>query len=489
MSNNKKALNIWSGLLDKYRNISEPVKASVWFTLCSIIQKGIGFLTTPLFTRFMTTEQFGKYSVYLSWNSIIIIFATLNLAGGVYNNALTKYKKEEQAVTSSFLGLSTFITGILFAVYLIFRKQLNVLFGMDTALMIAMFIQLFLEPAYQFWSTKERYNYKYKKLVATTIFITVGSPLLGIIAVLSTAYKTEARVIAYVAVVSVVSIVFYVKIFMEGRMFYNKAYWKYALCFNLPLVPHYLSQTLLNQADRLMIDKMVGSSEAAIYSIAYTVATIMQIVITAINNSLLPYTYKSLEQKDIQGLRKNSKSLLCLMVVASGLIIFLGPEIVYIVGGVQYMQAKWVIAPIALSVYFLFLYSIFANIEFYYEKTKFMMIGSCCCAAVNIILNYIFIPIYGYYAAGYTTLVCYILFALCHYLYYKKIIKEVEFYHGQIYDVRFIILLSLGGLIAMVVLLFTYRNFIIRYTLFVLIFILLFIKRKKIVQILKSLKL
>ncbi len=65
------------------------------------------------------------------------------------------------------------------------------------------------------------------------------------------------------------------------------------------------------------------------------------------------------------------------------------------------------------SVFFMFLYPLFANIEFYYEKTKFVMVASCSGALLNILLNYIFIGLYGYYAAGYTTLICYMVFFFC----------------------------------------------------------------------------
>ena len=87
----------------------------------------------------------------------------------------------------------------------------------------------------------------------------------------------------------------------------------------------------------------------------------------------------------------------------------------------------------------MFLYPLFANIEFYYEKTKFVMVASCSGALLNILLNYIFIGLYGYYAAGYTTLICYMVFSFAHYLAYKKIVDnnlELE----KIYDIKFSII-------------------------------------------------
>ena len=88
-------------LLSYYNNLSEPIKATLWFTISSIIQKGIALLSTPIFTRLLTTEEYGVYSVYQSWYSILLIFATLNLYAGVYNNGMTKWPDKRQEYTSS----------------------------------------------------------------------------------------------------------------------------------------------------------------------------------------------------------------------------------------------------------------------------------------------------------------------------------------------------------------------------------------------------
>ena len=48
-------------LLDKYKKIPAPVKAGLWFFICTVLQKGIVFLTVPIFTRLLTTEQYGLF--------------------------------------------------------------------------------------------------------------------------------------------------------------------------------------------------------------------------------------------------------------------------------------------------------------------------------------------------------------------------------------------------------------------------------------------
>ena len=374
--------------------MSAPVKASLWFAVCNIVQKGIALISTPIFTRLLTTEQYGAYTIYQSWYQIIVIFATLNLSAGVFNNGLIKYENHENEFTSSMQGLSTTITMVLFVVYLCAMNFWNNLFGLSTLFVLAMFVEMIFVPAYNFWSVRQRFEYKYRKIIITTIIIAFGSPALGIISVLSTSYKAEARVLSYVFVQIAVGLFFYVRNTIRGKKFFDKEIWKFALAFNIPLIPHYLAFQVLNQSDRIMISKMVSTGTAAIYSVAYSIAMMMTIVTSAINNSFIPYSYKALKNKDYDSIRKNTNMLLILVGGGCILAMAFAPEIIRIFAAKQYYEAIWIMPPLAASVYFMFLYPLFGNIEFFYEKTKYATIASCIGATSNIILNLIFIRIF-----------------------------------------------------------------------------------------------
>ena len=214
-------------LLNKYENLSAPVKASIWFTICNVVQKGIALISTPIFTRIMTTQQYGVYTIYQSWYQVLTIFATLNLSAGVFNNGLTKYPDKKNRLVSSLQGLSTTVTFLLFLIYIAYPKFWNDIFGMSTLFVVAMFAQLLLEPAYLFWSAEQRYRYSYKNLIFTTMIIAIGSPLIGIISVMSTTYKAEARVLSFVLVQVVLGLYFYVRAFIRGKCFFDSFFLKY----------------------------------------------------------------------------------------------------------------------------------------------------------------------------------------------------------------------------------------------------------------------
>lgn len=73
----------------------------------------------------------------------------------------------------------------------------------------------------------------------------------------------------------------------------------------------------------------------------------------------------------------------------------------------------------------IFAYSLYVNVEHYYKKTKGVTVNTLIAAGCNIILNLIFIPIFGYVAAAYTTLVSYFVALLLHARCSKKIEKKV----------------------------------------------------------------
>ena len=77
---------------ERYREMPVQIKASFWFLLCSFLQKGISVITTPIFTRLLSTAEYGQYNVFNSWLSIATIFITLNLSYGVYTQGLINLK-------------------------------------------------------------------------------------------------------------------------------------------------------------------------------------------------------------------------------------------------------------------------------------------------------------------------------------------------------------------------------------------------------------
>ena len=189
-------------LIGRYKTMQAPVKASLWFLVCGFLQKAISMLTTPIFTRIMTDAEYGRFSVYNSWLGIVQVIVSLNLAAGVYTRGLVKNELDQDRFSSSMLGLSTTCILICSVGYAIFQTEINQLLDMSTNLMIAMLVESWAHTAYQFWSNRERVNYRYKNLVVLTLVYVFLRPLMGVLLVLfaNPDAQVEARVLATVGV-------------------------------------------------------------------------------------------------------------------------------------------------------------------------------------------------------------------------------------------------------------------------------------------------
>lgn len=467
-------------IIAKYYEISLPIKSAIGFTIASFLEKGISLITTPIFTRLLSSSDYGLISVFNSWLGIIIIFTTLNLTHGTLNSAMINFKEERDSYLSSTLILSNVCTLVVFVIYLFSRDWVNQLVGLPFNLMLLIFIYSFLNPGLNFWVSKKRYLYEYKIplfLMSINAFL---SPIISILLVISSDNnKAETKIWSALIITLFFSVYYYIKILNDGKKIFSKKYWNFALSMAVPLVPHYLSLIVLASSDKIMISKIIGLEATGFYSVAYTIGSTVAIFWGAINSSLIPWTYERLSSNNLKGIKKRVNILIFGYVAVCIIIILFAPELLAIMAPSRYFEAVNVIPPVIAGVYYTSLYSLFANVEFYHRKTKFVMFASVVSAIVNLGLNYIFIPQFGYIAAAYTTLFAYVINAICHYYFMKRIDDR------DIYDMKAISVSSLFLTVISVLILPFYNYIVFRYFSILSIILLIFIFRKKVIKALK----
>lgn len=474
-------------LLDKYKGMPVQAKVVFWFTVVGFLQRGVSVITTPLFTRILTTEQYGMFSVYTAWSEIIAIFVTLNLHMAVMNNAFMKTGTTKERVVSSFQGLS-FLTGLLWLVlYFLLRRQFINIIRLPDIVITAMFISFLFLPPYHYWVIYKRYQYDYKKMAVVSCGVTLLTPIasLAAIAFAGDDFKGEARILGKIVVLCGTGLFFAVINWRKDHTFLDRKLWKYALVFNLPLIPHFLSETILNQSDRIMINTFSGMSEAGVYNIAYSAASLVLIFSSAINTALVPWQYEKLKQKEYSRIASVTNSILLGLEIVIVIMIMLAPEIIMVLAGEKYIGAVRLIPTLAASVFFNYLYQTFARVEMYYGKRIYTVIATLSATVLNIGLNYLLIPKFSYVAAGYTTLIAHIVLCLMHYLFYKKVC------HDYMADMKafmpgVILLFSIAILIIASLITFLYSYYFLRIILLCIALVFLLALRKKITSLLKS---
>ena len=253
--------------------------------------------------------------------------------------------------------------------------------------------------------------------------------------------------------------------FRKQKPKYNKEYWEYGLKYSLPIIPHGISQVLLSQFDRVMVQKIISSSAAGIYSFSYNMGIIVQTIATSLDTAYSTWFYEQMDSKKYDLIKIRANTYIKFFTIIVILLLLICPEVIKIMSPKSYWNSVYCAFPIIVSTYFTFLYTLIAQIEYFHKKTNYIALGTLFAAIINVILNLIFIPKYGYIAAAYTTLFSYILYSIFHYILSYKIIK----FH--LYDVKYI-LINIGIVFLSLIFSIIFVNNIILRIIYVLLIIL-----------------
>jgi len=201
---------------------------------------------------------------------------------------------------------------------------------------------------------------------------------------------------------------------LSWELFYKTI--KSSLSFSIPFIPAVLSALLLGFSDRFLIKYYYTNVEVANYTIAYTVGMIYSAFFLATNKMWQKYILERLRAKKIIEIKSAAKKYLLVVLLVGVIIFLLKTFLVKILSNSSYYVILDIIPTILLGMFFYFLYTVMSNIPFYHKNTYLMALPAFIAAGLNIILNIIFLPIYGYKIAAFTTLISYFIEFLVIYI-------------------------------------------------------------------------
>lgn len=444
--------------MDKKNINISAFKAGLWYTICNVLIRGVNFMTTPLFTRLMSKEDFGLYSNYIAWVSILGTLTTLDLVVTV-SRARFDYEDNLDEYISSIQVLGSLFTAICYLVICFFSKFFVSYLGMEMVYIHIMFLYLLVSPSLQLLQAKHQQLMKYKAVTALTISSTLLTVICSVVLVSVMNDKFMARVLGNTVVLLAVCMVLYTYNLKLGRKV-DPHVWKYALGIAVPYIPHILAGNVLGTIDRIYITKYCGPESTALYSVVHTISLLVTMLGTSINQAWAPWLFENLNTKQYPIIRKATNVYIAAALLFVTLSILFGPEIISLFAGSEYREGICIVAPIMTGSYFFILYTFFVNIETFYKKTGIISICTTVSSIFNIITNKIFVFRFGYVAAAYTTLASYLLLFFLHFTVCMKLgVKEyyssslfvslilialaVTFISGVLYDatiIRFIVI-------------------------------------------------
>lgn len=420
-------------VLDKLKS-NRVIKAGVGYTVGNYLLKGINFLTVPLFTRLMSTADYGVFNIYGTYDAIISVFIALALHSCL-KNAKYKYNDQFDSFVSSILIIPLIVVSVLLVLVNVFSSAFSNLLDLNGFLINILLIHAFANSIITIYNTKIGIDYQYKSFLKISYINTIANIILSIVLMQSLYIKEKytGRIVGSALPMILIAVFIYLKSFKRAKPRYNAEYWKFGVLYSLPIIPHGLSQIVLSSFDKLMIKSMVGLSEAGIYSLGGNIEQIVQVTRTSLDMVWGPWFYERMQDEDYKSIKTYSSIYAFAMFVFISCLMLLSPELVAIMGTEEYQDAKYIVVPLLNCTFFTFLYTLPSSVEYYYQQTKMIAIGTFGAAILNVLLNTICIRQFGYQAAPYTTLAAYVLYFIFHYIIAKKISRR------QIFDTKILV--------------------------------------------------
>lgn len=394
--------------------------------LSTVILNGLSLFTAPLISQLLDTSEYGVVSIYTIWVAAVqIVFAvqTQNTLG----NARVEYPEEAQkGYQSSVLTLSVCAFFLLSVPVLLLRGPIAGLLQLPEQMIPLLLLHAFGGSCILFLNSKFTYELKADRnffLSLALALITLASSVV-LILWMPEEQKYWGRILSMSLTYGLIGIGGCVYILASGRYFYDREYWKFCLTLSLPMIFYNLSDLVLGQSDRLMLQRMLSEAAVGQYSMAYNLGGVMFTIFGAINNVWFPFFFEDMKQGRKEEIRIHALNYLELFTVLSVGFILLHREVYHVFVGQAFWDGTFLI-PIFVTGYYLnFLCTFPVNFEYYNKKTKAVAVITICCSLVNIGLNYVLIQILGTAGAAAATAIAHGLQLTLHYLYCAHVLGK-----------------------------------------------------------------
>lgn len=414
------------------------IKTAAMYTIGTMFNKAIAFVCIPVFSRILTESEYGVLNTFDSYASILTVIVGLAVYETV-RNAFVDYSGQLE----KYVSVINTLVSVVYLVSMFVALGINLaLWNISSFLVILCFTKAFstsiLNTISHYYMMEERV---YQRTFVQVVPNLVGS-LLGVVIVINMkGARYYGRIIPIVAVSMLLALYYIFSFSLKGKRLVDVSIWKYALKICLPIIPHGLSVTVLASSDRIMISSIVGMSEAGIYGLTYNFGMVAFALISALESVWIPRFTRHMVAEEYNSVKNEATIYAMISSYIIFVIMLCAKEVFMLFASENYWDGLVIIPPVMMASFLINLYSIQADTEMYYKKSNYVALASGIAALLNIVLNIIFIRMYGYQAAAYTTIVSYFVLYLIHFAFVKKI-------HQSLYSfVQFLpaILLQLLG--------------------------------------------
>ena len=428
-------------------------KNTVIYGIASVLPRAITILLTKLKTSVFISSDYAKDTSFYVYAAYFNVLFTYGMETAFFR-FFTKEKDKDAIISTSFISI--FTTTVLFlSVALFFNAELSSFFNFKEPLFFKMLLiilvldTLVVIPFAYLRATNKPIKFAFYKISNVLIYAILNVLFLWIVPKFKLQlpsflldYFGEAPKVIYIffsqVVASFFTFIVMLPIILKFKLTFDKQILKKMLRYGLPIMLAGIAYITNENLDKLLIERFKGEKIMGIYSACYKLGVFMTLFITAFKLGAEPFFFSHSENKDA---KKNYATILTWFTIFGSLILFV--IVAYIplfakvlLGKPEYFEALKIVPIILLANLFL---GIYHNLSIWYkltDKTKFGMYFSIFGAMLTVILSLVFIPIYGYMASAWITLVAYSSMTFISYYYSKKYyeitynIPKIGFYLG-----------------------------------------------------------
>lgn len=378
--------------------------------------KGLAFISIPILTRLLTPEDYGIISLYESLVLVFMSIIGLGMSTGISRYYFEKQKDMEVFLKSNLLFLLIYGSIISLVIYFAspeIGNKINLDFKIIRLAIIGGALRIIFD-IYQrlLMSSKKSKEYNITGIVKSLVVLSITICLALILK-----EKFYSKIYATLSF----GIMFFLVLIIKYRKKFNclvidSKHIKYTLVYSVPLIPAILSNFILAQFDRIAISNITGNlANTGLYSFAYNVGMIQQVIVLSVINTIRPYFYQHLNDGDYLKIDEMAKKYSKFIYISAlGLILF-SREVVVVMAKENYYEALDLVPIVVVGYVFVFFYTLYFQYASYSKKTGTISANTFIAGILNIYLNYKYIPIYGYKAAAFTTVVSYLVLFILHY--------------------------------------------------------------------------
>lgn len=422
------------------------------YTLGPQLPRIASLFVLPIITKDLTTTDYGIAAVVMAYTGLLGGMRDLGFGVNMVN-AFYKYPNRWHTSWRQFhgyLSLWSVLFSLLQALLLYFVIPAEAKMNQWLIILMYSITSLFFETTITFGS--RYYQYAQRPFYMATTSAIVGIISIGLNLVTISYFK-----MGYMGWF----ISTFISTFIAFLFYFFPLYFKYKLVpiikirkrfirnqlkIALPTIPHNYSSYLLNTSDRLVMSTLgIKIGQIGIYNIAYTFGNYFDFMGTAIGMAVGPIYTKLYSLKREVDLRLITFMLQSFFLLGSFILSLWLREIFQFLIKNEELQAGYYLAIIVVMGYNYrpMYWAVGIKISFY-EKTQYLWRISFGAGVVNIILNFIFIPIYGFKVAAITSFVglMYIGFSG----FFMKVYKDME--NENFYPIIWILIIIVVSVLA-----------------------------------------